>query len=213
METAFTLLNYPISWIELIGTIAGLISVWLAVKNHVWTWPVGLLNVICFAVLFYHFRLYSDALLQVYFFGMSLYGWYFWQQKNGATASPIRVLDGQQRWLWAFIILAGTLVQGTLMSHVHTLLPTVFPEPAAFPYPDAFTTVASIIATFFLARRVLESWVLWVLVDLVSIVLYFSKGIVLVGMEYVVFLGLATAGGVGWYISWRATTDHGPVYN
>ncbi|MFK8161377.1 MAG: nicotinamide riboside transporter PnuC [Lewinella sp.] len=203
METALTLLDYPISWVELIGTIAGLISVWLAVKNHVWTWPVGLLNVVCFAVLFYHFQLYSDTLLQVYFFGMSLYGWYFWQQRQGEPEAPIRVLFGKQRWVWAGIILAGTLVQGTLMSKVHTLLPILFSEPAAFPYPDAFTTVASIIATYFLARRVLESWVLWILVDIVSIVLYFSKGIVLVGMEYIVFLGLATAGGVGWWRIWR----------
>lgn len=204
METALIILKYPISWVELIGTIAGLISVWLAVKNHVWTWPVGLLNVICFAVLFYHSRLYSDALLQVYFFGISLYGWYFWQQRKGEPETPIRVLSGQQRWVWAGLLLAGTLVQGTLMSHIHTLAPAFFPGPAAFPYPDAFTTVASIIATFLLARRVLESWVLWVLVDVVSIVLYFSKGIVLVGVEYVVFLGLAVTGGLRWFRSWRA---------
>ena len=198
METVLTILDYEISWLELIGTITGLISVWLAVKNKIATWPIGLINVVCFALLFYHFRLYSDALLQVYFFCMSLYGWYFWRKQAGKPATPIRVLTSGNRWKWLLVLGAGTLVQGALMSKVHTLAPNFFPAPAAFPYPDAFTTVASIIATFLLARRYLESWVLWVAVDVVAIVLYFSKGILLVGIEYVIFLGLATAGGLRW---------------
>ncbi|MEM9929571.1 MAG: nicotinamide riboside transporter PnuC [Bacteroidota bacterium] len=199
MQTALTLLGYEVSWLELIGTLTGLISVWLAVKNKVGTWPVGLINVVCFALLFYHFRLYSDALLQVYFFGMSLYGWYYWQQKNGKPVEPIKVLRPKARWWWLFILGAGTLVQGSVMSQVHALAPTFFPAPAAFPYPDAFTTIASILATFLLARRYLESWVLWVAVDIVSIVLYFSKGILMVGIEYIIFLGLAATGGWRWY--------------
>jgi len=199
LETAFTLLDYPVSRLELIGTLTGLVCVWLAVKNHVGTWPVGLINVVCFAVLFYRFRLYSDALLQVYFFGMSLYGWYFWRQKSGSGEEPIRTLSPPWRLRWLLIIGAGTLVQGLVMGRVDVWLPALFPEPAAYPFPDAFTTVTSVVATFLLARRYLESWVLWVAVDLVSIVLYFSKGIMLVGLEYIIFLGLATAGGIRWW--------------
>lgn len=199
MNTALTLLEYEVSWLELIGAITGLASVWLAVKNRVGTWPVGLVNVVCFAMLFYHFRLYSDALLQVFFFGMSLYGWYFWHNSAGRAEGPIQVLPSRERVGWLVLLGAGTLVQGTLMGKVHTLAPFFFSAPAAFPYPDAFTTVASIIATFLLARRYLESWVLWVAVDLVSVVIYFSKGIILVGVEYVIFLGLAASGGVLWY--------------
>ncbi len=203
MQTALTLLDYDISWLELIGTLTGLISVWLAVKNRIGTWPIGLVNVLCFGVLFYHFRLYSDALLQVYFFGMSLYGWYFWRQRAGKKEAPIQVLPRNSRWWWLALLGAGTLVQGTLMSQVHAIAPAFFPEPAAFPYPDAFTTVASIVATFLLARRYLESWVLWVAVDVVSIALYFSKGILLVGIEYLIFLVLASLGGLRWYREYR----------
>ncbi len=199
MDTAITLLEYDISWLEMIGTLTGLVSVWLAVKNHVGTWPVGLVNVVCFAVLFYHFRLYSDALLQVYFLGMSLYGWYFWRSKSSPAEEAIQVLPTVWRLRWVGLIGAGTLVQGLVMRHIHQWAPVFFPEPAAFPFADAFTTVSSVVATFLLARRYLESWVLWVLVDVVSIVLYFSKGILLVGLEYIVFLCLATLGGWRWW--------------
>ena len=198
LETAFTLLDYPISYLELIGTLAGLISVWLAVKNHLWTWPAGLVNVVAFALLFYRFRLYSDALLQVYFFGMSLYGWWAWR-KHDRPEERVKTLSGTHRGQWLLVIGAGTLVLGSVMSRVHLWAPSFFPEAAAYPFPDAFTTVASIIATYLLAKRFLESWVLWVVVDLVSIVLYFSKGIMLVGLEYILFLGLATAGGFRWW--------------
>ena len=203
METALTLLSYPISWLELIGTLTGLASVWLAVKNNLLTWPIGLINVICFGFLFYQYRLYSDTLLlQLYFFAMSLYGWWQWRG-SGAEETPITTLTAKNRAYWVGGILALTLVQGYWVSNAHTWLPRFFPEPAAFPYPDAFTTVASIVATYLLARRKLETWVLWVLVDIISIVLYFSKGILLVGIEYIVFLVLASLGGYRWYKSLR----------
>lgn len=197
-EIAFTLLDYPISYLEVVGTVAGLLSVWLAVRNHIGTWPVGVVNVVAFAILFYQFRLYSDALLQVYFFGMSLYGWYVWREKD-RTDQRVLVLSRPARLRWLLVLGAGTLVLGAVMSKVDHWLPSLFPEPAAFPLPDAFTTVTSIIATFLLARRYLESWVLWIAVDVVAIILYFSKGILLVGIEYIIFLGLATAGGWRWY--------------
>lgn len=202
METALTALNYDISWLELIGTLTGLVSVWLAVRNNLLTWPVGIVNVICFALLFYQFRLYSDALLQVYFLGMSLYGWYHWRS-DGVGERPVNLLPTPARLRWLFVIGAGTLVLGTLMGKADQLAPKLFPEPAAFPYPDAFTTTTSIVATYLLARRTLESWFLWVAVDLVAIVLYFSKGIVLIGLEYIVFLGLASLGGWRWYYTLR----------
>ncbi|MEM9526839.1 MAG: nicotinamide riboside transporter PnuC [Bacteroidota bacterium] len=195
---ALTLLDYPISYLELVGTLAGLFSVWLAVRNHVGTWPIGLVNVVAFAILFYQFRLYSDALLQVYFFGMSLYGWYVWREKDQKD-ERVLLLSTPARIRWLFVLGAGTLVLGAVMSQVDQWLPTLFPEVAAFPFPDAFTTVSSIIATFLLARRYLESWALWIAVDVVSIILYFNKGIMLVGIEYIIFLCLATAGGWRWY--------------
>ncbi|MEL7162965.1 MAG: nicotinamide riboside transporter PnuC [Bacteroidota bacterium] len=202
-EIAFTLLGYPISYLELVGTVAGLLSVWLAVKNHVATWPVGLINVTAFAILFYEFRLYSDALLQVYFFGMSLYGWWVWRTRN-QPEERVLTLSGRQRWGWLGILGASTLVLGAVMSRIDVWAPALFPEPAAYPFPDAFTTVTSVVATYLLARRYLESWALWVLVDIVSVVLYFSKGILLVGWEYVVFLGLAASGGWRWWRNLRS---------
>ena len=97
-ETALTLLGYDISWLELIGTLSGLASVALAVRDSVLTWPVGLVNVVAFAFLFYRFELFSDVLLQGYFFVMSLYGWYHWSGGGQRAEVPIRVLSHRQRW-------------------------------------------------------------------------------------------------------------------
>ncbi len=89
----FTVLNYPVSYVEFIGTLAGLISVWLAAKSSIWTWATGLVNVICFFVIFYQVQLYSDMLLQAYFFAMSIYGWIVWGKQDKQEANPITHLS------------------------------------------------------------------------------------------------------------------------
>ena len=206
-EIAVTVLDYPISWLELIATASGLLSVWLAVRNSVLTWPVGLVNVVGFGLLFYRFRLYSDVLLQVFFFLSSLYGWYGWRARLAGPALPISRLTSRQRGGILFLILAGTQAQCWLMLRAPAVFPLLFPEPAAHPYPDALTTVASVVATLLLARRKLESWWCWVLVDVVAIYVYFSRGILLVAWEYVVFLGMAVVGGIHWYYAHTRSTS------
>ena len=84
------------------------------------------------------------------------------------------------------------------MSNVHTIIPTLFPEPAAAPLRDAFTTVASIVAVTLLAKKNVESWAIWITVDLIALVYYFQVGIILVGIEYIVFAILATFGLIKW---------------
>ena len=83
-NTFFTLLDYPISYLEFFGTIAGIIAVWLAAKSNILTWPIGLINIGLFFIIFFQVQLYSDMFLQVYFFGISIYGWYNWvyEKKN-----------------------------------------------------------------------------------------------------------------------------------
>lgn len=193
---AFNLLDYPLSWIELIGTIFGLVTVYLASRENILTWPTGLINVAAFFFLFYQVNLYSDMVLQIYFFVMSLYGWYYWKTKpNG---QPITSLPLRWQKSYSVVLVVCTTLLGLTMSSIHELLPNLFSQPAAFPFADAFTTVASIMATILLARKVIENWYLWIAVDMVSILLYSMKGIYLVAIEYFIFLIICIFGLLKW---------------
>lgn len=195
---AFEVLGYPLSYIELVGTLFGFISVVLAAKPSVFTWPTGIVNEAAFFILFYQVQLYSDMYLQVFFFGVTVYGWYYWKKQDSETS--VKKLTNRWRWIYLAVLIAGTVLSGLLMTQIHLMFPLVFSKPASYPFADAFTTTASILATILLSRKRIETWILWILVDMVSVTLYFLKGIHLVAIEYVVFLVICTIG----YFNWRS---------
>jgi nicotinamide mononucleotide transporter len=189
-------LGYDLSYIELIATLFGLISVYYASRGNVLTWPTGILNEIALCILFYQVQLYADMFLQGYFFVMTLFGWYHW--KNNTADVPITRLSPAGIQVYSIALVTGTLLIGWCMSHLHGWLPQYFPLAAAYPYADSFVSVASILATVLLARKQLENWVLWIVLDMVSVVLYCIKGIYFLSLEYVIFLGLASWGLIQW---------------
>ena len=202
-ETFFTIFEHPVSYVEFIGTVLGLISVFLAARANIFTWPTGIANAIFFLVIFYQIHLYSDMFLQMYFCGMGVYGWFTWKYKAEHQQSAIRTLSNSQRLQLAGFIAAVTLVIGTLISKIHLLLPQIFDHPASYPYIDTFVAISSVLAVILLARRIFETWVLWVLVDITSIGLYSVKGVKLIALEYVIFLALAVLGVASWYRLWK----------
>lgn len=202
----FELFSYPMSYVELVGTIFGLISVWLATKANIHTWTTGLVNVVLFFIIYYQVQLYSDMFLQVFFFGTSILGLWQWMIKKAINNDKkITMLDSKQRILFTILILAGTFVLGRFISKIHLYMPALFSQPASYPYADAFTTVLSIVATFFMAYKKTECWILWILVDVVSTYLYIQKGILFIAFEYLIFLVLATYG----LIEWRKANHYG----
>jgi len=202
-ETFFTVLEHPVSYVEFIGTVLGLISVFLAARANIFTWPTGIANAIFFMVIFYQIHLYSDMFLQMYFCGMGVYGWFTWKYRAEHQESAIRTLSNRSRPSLAGLIAAVVLVVGTLISKIHLLLPQIFEKPASYPYIDTFVAVSSVLAVILLARRIFETWVLWVLVDITSIGLYAVKGVKLIAVEYVIFLALAVLGILSWYRLWK----------
>lgn len=198
-ETFFTVFENRVSYVEFIGTVFGLVSVFLAARANIFTWPTGIINAIFFLVIFYQIQLYSDMFLQMYFCGMGVYGWFTWKYRAEHRQSAIRTLPNSKRlWLAAFIA-AVTLLLGTLISQIHLLLPQIFEKPASYPYIDTFIAVSSVLAVILLARRIFETWVLWILVDIASIGLYSVKGVRLIALEFVIFLCLAILGIFSWY--------------
>ena len=202
---ALTVLGHPLSFIELVGTVTYLWSVWLMARRQMLTWPMGMVSVVLYMALFWQIRLYSDALEQVYYLGASVYGWYRWSKgrEGGETPLVVRVSPPRVIAIQVVLVAVGTLGLGYLMSQAHSVAPGLFPERAAFPYLDAGTTVASFVAMALLTLKRVESWAWWIGVDVVGIGLYWVKDVRFIALLYVLLLGLAIRGFREWWASRR----------
>ena len=208
----FTALGYPMSYLEFFGTIAGAIAIWLSAKAIVWSWPIGIINVVLFFFLFYQVRLYPDMFLQVFFFVTNIIGWWRWTHPRRGEEDrkhELRVSYLAPKGFILIIVLGitGTLLFGTFAENIHDIFPEFFPEPSAFPYLDSFVTVMSIITTFLMINKKIESWILWIIIDVLATYMYFVKEIKFVGLEYAAFCFIAAFGLWNWireYNSYRA---------
>lgn len=201
--TAFTLLGYQISWLELVGTIFNLVCVILVARRNIWNWPIGIIGVTLFGILFYQINLYADVFEQLYFFITGIIGWYMWTTVKSRSSEDNKVLittnSLRTNVLWVAGIIGASLLAGLALSRVHIWFPVAFPEPASLPYIDATTTVMSFAAQFLMMRRKLESWILWIVVDVIAIWLYWYKDVIFVSLLFVIFLVNAIYG----YIAWK----------
>ena len=197
----FTVMEYPMSYIEFFGTVLNIACVWLVAKNRIISWPVGIAATVLFGILFFQINLYADFLEQIYFLITGFWGWWAWTRTRGMNSSEpkaIRHVVKKSRAWWIAAILIGTIILGYVTAHLHLYLPEVFIEPASFPYLDAFTTILSFTATILLIRKEIEAWYLWILVDIIGIGLYWEKDVRLVAGLYVIFLVIAIHGLVTW---------------
>jgi nicotinamide mononucleotide transporter len=205
----FEALGYRMSLLELLAVLTGLAAVWLAARTNILTWLFALVNAILFFVLFYQVSLYSAMALQVFFFCNALYGWYNWRRREGDDKTPVTLLIHKQRVIWLAVVMLGAIALGTVMSRVHIWLPDLFPERATFVYTDAMIAVMSIVASLLLAKLRLENWILWILVNLMSVVMYAMKGVMLVSLQYVIFLFMASYG----LVEWKKRVSAKPAHN
>ena len=195
-NTAFTIMGYPISYVELIGTVFGLVSVYFASRANILTWGTGIVNEVFLFLLFFQVHLYADMFLQVYFFVVTLYGWYKW--RTVTVENKITTVNIRARVLNATIIIGCSLLSGFLIKDLHLYLPNHFKNPASYPYIDSLVMVLSIVATILLAKKKIENWYLWILVVAICVMLYYKKGIYFLSLEYLIFLGLASYGLYHW---------------
>ncbi len=178
------------SWVELTATVFGFLCVLFTIRRNIWCWPTGLIQVSLFIFVFYDAKLYSDLLLHVIYIFLQFYGWYCWTRKDASDGSLI-VQSLPMPWLggWVVVTIAGTIGLGGAMVHW---------TDASLPYPDAFTTVASLVAQFLLARRYVQNWSFWICVDVVAIWVYFTKELNATAVLYIVFLVMASTGLIMW---------------
>ena len=194
----FKILGYDVSVVELVGTIAGLLSVWFAAKNNILTWPTGILNVVCFFFIFRTTGLFSDMFLQVYFFVVAIYGWYYWKRVSAESAASISILSSRSRVILLLITSVFSVLIGGIMTQIHLWLPSFFTQPAAWPFVDTFVAVASVVANTLMARKKIESWIMWIVIDVLATFIYYQKGIFLISAEFLIFTVLAIFGLMNW---------------
>lgn len=176
--------------LEILAFLLGIANVTLVVLRSIWNYVFGLAMVALYAVIFVDARLYSDAILQGFFFVVQIYGWWNWA-RDRARAGQVTVghLGARERLAWAAGCVIATLLWGFGM-HRFT--------DAAFPWADAALAITSVAAQILLSRRVVENWWLWIAVDIGSIALYAAKGLWLTMVLYAIFLALAIWGLIDW---------------
>ena len=191
--------------IEIIGAVIGLIYLYLEYKANVWLWPVGVVMSIFYVVIFFHSKFYADAAIYLYYIGANTYGLYQWTrsrkktivEKGITTELPITHLPAKR-------ILPLAFVTFVLWMILYGILRAVTDSP--IPLGDAFTTAVSIVATWMLAQKYLEQWLLWIVVNIVSTILYFWKGLYPTGVLFIVYVIVAVLG----YLRWRKDMTNNP---
>jgi nicotinamide mononucleotide transporter len=200
----FTVLDYAMSYLEFFGVLFGLTAVWLSAKANLWSWPLGIVNVVLAFFLYYQIQLYPDMFLQVFFLITNILGWIRWANpKPGEEDRKNELRVSFMRWKQFLMIcligVFGTVLLGSLASRLHEWFPAFFPIPSAYPYVDSFIMVMSIVTTFFMIQKKIESWIIWIIVDVVATYLYFIKGVKFYSFEYLVFTLLAAFGLWNWW--------------
>lgn len=176
--------------LEWIATALGLATVALVVLRSVWNYPFALAMVSLYFFVFWEAKLYSDALLQIFFFAINLYGWANWlRSRREAGAVVVTMLSAPARIFWLGATIAASIAWGLAMARW---------TDAAAPVWDALIAGGSVAAQILQSRRRVECWVLWIAVDLIAVPLYWSRGLELTAGLYCVFLALAVAGLVAW---------------
>ncbi|BCW57592.1 nicotinamide riboside transporter PnuC [Arthrobacter sp. StoSoilB20] len=195
------LFGSPVSWIEVIGFVTGAACVYGVARQKLWNWPVGILNNLAFIVLFLGAGLYGETVLQVIFAVVSAYGWFNWVRGNSDTHVKndllIRDATGREVVLGVGIALVGTVAVALVLTHG---------TDSQVPWPDAFVLTASLIATYGQAKKIFQHWYVWILIDVVSVPLYFSRGLTLTAILYIGFLALCIYGLIDWKRARRAET-------
>ncbi|MCG9696440.1 nicotinamide riboside transporter PnuC [Shewanella sp. Isolate11] len=181
---------------EAVGVVLAIAYLWLAMKGSVWCWPAALLSTAIYTLLFWEVSLLMESVLNVYYMLMAVYGYWLWTRGRGDDKGVEVISWSLSRHLLLIAICSlASLVVGYFMANYTS---------ASYAYLDAATTCFAVMTTYLVAQKVLENWLYWVVIDLVSIYLYFSKGLMLTAMLFVLYVGMAIGGYVLWRRSMRA---------
>ena len=193
-ETLSTIQNaaQAMSGWEVLAVVLAITYLLLAVRENIWCWAFAFVSTAIYTVLFWDVSLLMDSALNVYYMAMAVYGWTQWRGKNNAGNAELDItsMSMGQHWVALIAIALLTAVSGYLLKENTS---------AAWPYVDSFTTWSSVIATWMVARKLLENWLYWIAIDLVSIPLYIERGLSLTALLFLAYVIIAVFG----YFKWK----------
>ena len=179
--------------LEITGVIMGLLSVVYAKKNNVLVYPTGMVSTAIFVYLLFKWSLLGDMLINAYYFIMSGYGYYYWSQKKGAIyIHQVDYINAMERRIAAFLFILS-------LFFIYCLYKVFDRWNDWTAYIDTLTTAIFFVGMWLMARRKVENWIFWIVGDLISIPLYFYKGLTLTSLQYLIFTIIAIFG----YLSWK----------
>ena len=184
-----------ISWIEIAAVVFAIAYLVLAIRQSLLCWPAALISVGLSVVLFYDARLYMETALQVFYIVMAIYGWYQWQ-RGGAQHTGVKITTWSPR---RHMISIGAIV---VLTFAFGAALTEYTN-GAMPFLDSFTTIGAIVTTYMVAKKILENWIYWFVVDSASAYLYGARGLYLYALLYVFYLVLVVIGYRRWLKDWR----------
>ena len=189
--------------LELFAAITGAVSVWLSVRQNIWSWPTAIVNVVLYVFVFHGARLYADMGLQVVYAVLSVYGWYQWLHGGpGRTELRVTTITPRLAAALAAIAVVASVVLGTLLHRT---------TDAALPYLDASLSSISLVAQWMMTRKLLENWLVWIAVDVAYVGMFIYKELYLTAGLYAVFLALAVRGHVDWRRSMARVASAPPI--
>lgn len=181
------------SLLEWIAVFFGITSVVFSMLRRVWVYPTGIISVVIYIYIAFIYKIYADAGVNLYYFIMSVYGWYFWASGKQENSQVIISANSRSENLLSLLILVASF---TIISQVLLRF-----TDSDVPYWDATTTSFAITGMWLMARKKIENWIAWIITDFISVPLYFHKGLYLTSFQFFVFTILATVG----YFAWRET--------
>lgn len=192
-------MEIQLSWIEWVGFLTALVYLIFSINQSIWLWPLGILSAVFYMIVFYKTNLYADMILQVYYLLVGVYGWLYWkgkQRDENKEKININVVNRKQ----AIVGFACFSLLYALLVVVLKYLPELFNIPSSdMIYLDAFTTAGSFIATYMLVKKMIEQWVLWIIIDTVAIGMYMYKELYFTSILFFIYTVMAVWG----YFSWR----------
>jgi len=184
-------------YLELFAVIMNITSVVYAKRNNILVYPTGLIGTGIFVYILLNFSLLGDTIINAYFFSMSIYGWYFWSRKKDEVFINQVSTINRNEIKYLFILAISSLI---FIYFVYDYFDKWNNWTA---YVDNITTAIFFVAMWLMARRKIESWIFWIIGDLITVPLYFYKGLTISSIQYIIFLILAVLG----YISWKKILD------
>ncbi len=187
--------GYPVHevYLELIAVFFGLWSVWCAKKDHIWVFPTGLISTSIYAYLLWQWSLLGDSMINVYYFIMSIYGWYHWsRKKDDVVEFPISFMTKKEKIMGIIIFIATLIFVIAVYLYFHKFT-------SWYSYLDTILTAIFFVGMWLMAKRKIENWIFWIVGDLLSIPLYFAKGYTFTSFQYIVFTIIAIYG----YLEWK----------